>query len=242
MHWSFDQRQNNRFDESSGAHPFVIRRAWGDELAAKPFEHARAVFGESLVLNDIGEYAVSSYPGVGDDRARTVAFWVRLPSEIGTQYGNCFLSWGTPEPAAKWEMAWNRDSLRGEVGALRVDFGRGNVIGKTDLRDSLWHHVAAVFYGGEHADVTTHVKLFVDGSLETITGGKTQRIKTLLDSSLSVPVTIGRFIDVRKDYPKAYFTGQLDELYIVEGPLSLTQIQSLRDRNEINDGKSDLEP
>ena len=202
------------------------------EEADETAEVSDGVFGKSLVFEGDGRYAVSDYPGVAIHRARSVAFWVRLPTESAEFGCNCLLSWGVPEPRQKWEMLWNRSSASGQIGALRVDFGRGYLVGNTDLRDGLWHHIAVVFYGGDHADVTTHLKLYVDGRLETTTGRRPQRIDTSIASDRSIPVTLGRYMDHRLKIPRSYFVGQIDELFIVEGALNPSQIVMLREKNQ----------
>lgn len=95
----------------------------------------------------------------------------------------------------------------------------------------MWHHVAVIFYGGSKADLATHLKLYVDGRLETITGRRPQQIATSTGEDASIPVTIGRYIDMRANFPKVYTRGQVDELYIVEGALTPRQIVELRDHN-----------
>jgi hypothetical protein len=39
--------------------------------------------------------------------------------------------------------------------------------GGTDITDGNWHHLAFRFVGGDHAEMGSHLQLFVDGQLET---------------------------------------------------------------------------
>ncbi len=232
VHWPFDDAEQSTMLDSAGKYKLELRTQESESPLAGT-EHGQGVFGGCLTLARRGQYAVSDYEGVSDSRARTIAFWVRIPATSAPENGNCLLSWGVPEPRRKWEMNWNRASAAGQIGAIRVDFGRGYVAGSTDLRDGLWHHVAVVFHGGKDANLATHLKLYVDGKLETVTGRRPQRINTLTTAADSAPVTIGRYIDRRSSIPKACFEGQFDELYIVEGVLTPQQIASLRDNNRL---------
>ena len=194
---------------------------------------ASGVIGNSLNFDGMGGYGESTYRGIEGDGARTVAFWIRLPDFSHEGNRNCIISWGLPVPSKKWEIIWNRSASLGTVGAVRVDFGKGRVVGSTDLRDSLWHHVAIVFHGGRGVNLTTHVKLYVDGRLESITGKIQQQISTDTSTQGAVSVTLGRFIDSRSKVLTSYFIGELDELFIVDDAMTPSQIVRLKESNRI---------
>ncbi len=228
VHWSFDDIQQEITWDSSRRLPLRLKKLQSN---AEPPCGSTGVFSGGLRFVGHGGFAESSYSGVAGDAARTVAFWLKLPSIDQGRGRNCIVSWGLPEPTKKWEVAWNRMSQWGALGAIRLDFGKGCVIGSTDLRDDLWHHVAVVYHGGSDADVSTHLKLYVDGRLETVTGRRQQKIVTDIAAPNSVPLTLGRFIDVRSKSMDSYFIGDIDELHIFTEALRPSEIVRLMKSN-----------
>lgn len=93
-----------------------------------------------------------------------------------------------------------------------MEVGGGHVAGTTDLRDSQWHHVAAVF-PVTGSDVT-HVSLYVDGVLQ-ITGSS---LSQAVGTDFSAPLVIG------SDANNQYFKGLIDELHIRSRELTPTEI------------------
>ncbi len=230
VHWSFDRIGDDTDSYGTIVAPLRLKRL--NPMDAIPTT-ASGVIGNSLSFDGMGGYAESTYRGIEGDGARTVAFWIRLPDLSHEGNRNCIISWGLPVPSKKWEIIWNRSASLGTVGAVRVDFGKGRVVGSTDLRDSLWHHVAIVFHGGRGANLSTHVKLYVDGRLETVTGKLQQQILTDTSTPGAVPVTLGRFIDSRAKVLTSYFIGELDELFIVDEAMTPSQIVRLKESNRI---------
>lgn len=135
---------------------------------------------------------------------------------------------------AGWKISCNANAGDGSLGALRVDFGDGFVIGTTDLRDGRWHHIASRFAGaeasagsgagdaGSAADVATHVRLFVDGELEATGAFRRQSIVAQGDAQVSDdgPVFLGLGSD-------GLFEGSIDEVMVSRGALSPMVIYQL---------------
>ena len=233
VHWSFDEVEGNQFFGGDNLYPFTLLEQKRNLQSETDLLPASGVFGNCLNLTGDGQFAASDYLGIANAQPRSVAFWVRIAEPFNETAGNCLLSWGIAEPQRKWEMSWNRHTMSGQMGALRVGFGRGHVIGSTDLRDGLWHHVAVVFHGGAKADLATHIKLYVDGNLEKVSGRRSQSVLTSTNDPTSNPVMLGRYIDHRSKFVDRYFRGQIDELYIAEGILTHKQIASIHNHNEL---------
>lgn len=228
VHWSFDSWDGATTRDSSQGHTLDLVK---DGRPATP-ELTEGPFGPAIRLDGEGEYARSDYPGVGGSLARTVACWVCIqpPDERGSAASSGIVSWGANRMSAKWQIALNRAREKGNIGAPRVEFGQGYVIGSTDLRDGRWHHLAVVFFGGPRADVATHVRIYVDAKLETLTGRLQQRIDTDTDSAKAQPLTVGRHMGNRSQQS---YEGELDELHVFEGPLLPGQIVRLMKRNSL---------
>jgi hypothetical protein len=236
VHWSFDSWDAGSSSDSTRG---LLLKLQKNDLPVPP-EITPGPFGNAIHLDGEGTFARSSYPGVGGSQARTVACWVCIPpgSVEATTHPNGIIGWGVNRSSAKWQLAWNHAKGQGSIGAPRVEFGDGCVVGSTDLRDGRWHHLAVVYLGGPRANVATHVRIYVDGKLETLTGRRQQRINTDTKSADAQPLTVGRYLGSSTGRRLSYYEGDLDELHIFEGPLLPGQIVRLMNRNSIRNPKN----
>ncbi|MCB1090325.1 MAG: FecR domain-containing protein, partial [Verrucomicrobiae bacterium] len=122
--------------------------------------------------------------GVQSGESMSMAFWVRLPprleetnsAPLARLMGNRQKSNSAPQVGGAgsdplWLVTWNQDPIKGKSGALKVGSGDAYAIGSTDLQDGRWHHLAFRFVGGSgEGDLATHLHLYVDGKLESISG------------------------------------------------------------------------
>lgn len=160
----------------------------------------------------------------------SMMLWMKVPSKVGAAGDRDILSWGSGDQL--WKMRWNGDSQDGAEGALRADYGKGFAIGTTDLRDGRWHHVALVFIGaegdGSTADVTTHARLYIDGKLEPLSGGRSEIIESseLGANDEYSTLSLGG---------SGSFEGWLDEFYlfgIAASPATILEIYEQGSRND----------
>ena len=139
-------------------------------------------FGNALFFAGKGAHIKTNVQGIDGETPRTVMFWTRLPKNVETVNAYSFVNWGVPGSLKgnKWQIGWNpnSDKWSGRLGAIRTEFGGGYVIGTTDLRDGRWHHVCSVFLGGRNVDVSAHIRHYVDGKLEGVSGFNQMRINT----------------------------------------------------------------
>jgi len=244
VHWSFDPPGSATQASAGEQYHLELKRA--GELDPSPAKRFVAgVFGSALAFNGQNETALSDYRGIAGYAPRTVAAWVRIPRDARLDHPNGIIAWGRFAPGEKWQLATNINREDGTIGALRQEFGFGYIIGSTDLRDGAWHHVAAVFHGGPNTDVTTDVKLYVDGRLEILSGQKAQNIVTAAGSEASLryaaapvyPVMLGKYLPGGTS-PKSGeafpWRGDLDELHIFVDALTPAQIVSLMTKNTLD--------
>ena len=240
VHWSFDPPGAAIVPSSVPPYQLTLRRH-GRTDTDPATRYTAGVFGSALTFDGTRDTAVSDCPGVGDDQPRTVSLWARIPADSRTDQRNGIVSWGRRRTGEKWQLCTNVNTGEGTVGALRQEFEGGFIIGSTDLRDGLWHHLVVVFHGGENADVTTHVKLYVDGRLETLTGRLQQRIHTRTRSKEDksreareiFPVIAGRHLGQETGKPVYHWRGSLDELRIFSAALRPAEIVSLQQTNAL---------
>jgi len=190
--------------------------------------------GQGLLFDENMAVVETSYPGIGGNRARTVSFWVQVAPDAELKSAYAIVTWGLGKKGKRWQIGWNHNPHYGTVGAVRTDFWGGFVTGSTDLRDGQWHHVVSLFIGGQYADVATHIRHYVDGRLEAVSGSMRQRIDTELTHRESVPLIMGRKVDYERHRPGKYrtFQGLLDEVFIIDGALEPRQITDLLYHND----------
>ena len=231
VHWSFESWDANTTTDASSGHSLKLQQKKSATLPAI----IAGPFGSALHFDGQGGYARSDYPGVGGSQPRTIACWLRLqPNNTSAPPApNGIIAWGVKRAAGKWQLAWNQAPGQGSVGAPRVEFGDGFVIGATDLRDGRWHHLAVVYLGGPKANVATHVRIYVDGHLESLTGRRQRHIDTNTTSATARPLMLGRYLGQTHAGEGFSFEGDLDEVYVFEGALLPGQIERLRKSNNL---------
>lgn len=229
VHWSFDAWDGAVTSSAGSGHRLELRN---HGQAATP-GLVEGPFGPALHLGGDAWSGLSDYWGGGESNARTVACWLRVqPDSSGVSTAsNGIIGWGESRAKGRWQLGWNQAAAQGTVGAARVDFGAGHVVGSTDLRDGSWHHLALVFLGGPKANVATHVRIYVDGRLESLSGRRPQRVVGSPRASGTQPLVIGRYPGARKGRLPSSFEGDLDELQVFEGALLPKQIVRLMKRN-----------
>lgn len=194
------------------------------------------VFGNALYFNGKDAYVETAFPGIGGTAPRTVTFWTKVPEGDIEHSGYAMICWGLMQPGAAWQISANPFSPEGPLGRIRIGTMKGMVIGSTDLRDNCWHHIAIVMYGGDQADTSTHILIYVDGKLEKTSRKSIINISTTLDDEDSQPLRFGRnlsFLDDAKKIHDKFFNGWLDEVYIFDTALEHQQIQELMKNNRL---------
>jgi ferric-dicitrate binding protein FerR (iron transport regulator) len=218
LHWPFDERQADGW-------PAVGKHLDFDAAAVRLTGEAEIVdgpVGKALRLKP-SQFLESQWPGILDARPRTIAGWIRVEKGLpDAELPTSIVFWGKEGnelSMMKWRVGLNAEAEKegGVKGALRTEFGLGRVIGSTDLRDGRWHHIAAVFQGGNTSDNTRRVLLYVDGQLEALSSSAHQRISTRSASPLQFGGRGGRF--------------DLDDFRVIEGALSAEDIAALASRD-----------
>jgi len=170
--------------------------------------------GGAAVFDGSDDYIeIIGYNGVTGDHSRTIAAWIKTsasgPMEIAY--------WGQAGSGVRWKFQLI-DGI-GAAGAVQLDVSGGYVIGSTDVRDGLWHHVAAVLEddGTPNAD---EIKLYVDGNLETISASASMPVQT----GGGVNMMIGGILGTTVVYN---FDGQIDDVRLYGIALSQARIAEL---------------
>lgn len=198
------------------------------------------VFGNGLRFDGDGRFIASDFEGISGAQARTVACWVRIPPNVKNPAAS-IVSWGEHRRGKHWQIGINNVGDFGTVGAIRTDFSSGYVTGSTDLRDGRWHHIVSVYIGGNSPDIAAHVRHYVDGKLEPVSGIKQLPvdIDTTTDTERSIDnLKIG--YRKRKAQDSEVMNGAIDELYIFDAAILPSQITNLKDFNSPNNSQTAL--
>jgi hypothetical protein len=239
VHWSFDEA-GGEWLKADGT---VVARNEGfdahldgfspdDDLADMRTQgrHERALeFNGRL-------FARAAFPGLSGSAAHTVAFWVKVPEDAQLSHAYAMVAWNSNLKKLGWRpvhINWNRNPADGPIGALRTDFGGGNAMGMTSLRDGRWHHVTVVFNPGDDDSSAPQVKQYVDGRLEssTIVPGKIRGPVGTPASPLNDALWIGCRLG-RSNPMQERFLGELDELFIADRGLEPNEIVALMRDNQ----------
>ena len=183
-------------------------------------------FGQALFFAGKQAEVKTNVQGIQGESPRTIMFWAKIPNEAKREQAYSFVNWGIPGSLEgnKWQIGWNPNRYEwcGHRGAIRTEFGGGYVIGSTDLRDNRWHHVCSVFLGGGNVEVATHIRHYIDGKLEEVSGFNQMQIDT---DSKGRTMGIGTYLNrIRNNDFKDGFKGWIDELFVFDAALTPSQI------------------
>ncbi|CAA6677649.1 MULTISPECIES: LamG-like jellyroll fold domain-containing protein [unclassified Lentimonas] len=237
LHWSFDAGSQQAECGGTG----IEGKFYPGELKAfndgSGPEYQNGQFGEALYFNGVDAYVKTEFPGIGGKSPRTIAFWTKVPKDFSIRNGYGMLGWGLMQSRSAWQISPNPTEREGPLGRLRVGTMDAPVVGTTDLRDNRWHHVAIVMYGGDEADVSTHVLLYVDGRLEKTSIKSVAQIETEVGHQKSRPLMFGRNMAFKTDsslIPDRFFKGWIDEVFVFDTALEQEKIQRLMQANRLD--------
>lgn len=236
LHWSFDQLENGHFPADgslSGASEFQAK-IQGSNQGSSPLNatdcQTDGPFGKAFAMHANGQFAQTSFPGIGGQVPRTVVAWVRHRIGSGYAEGSSYCSWGNPTPGQMWGISLNR---RNEL-TLSTTTGRSRCASPIHSSNSpeRWVHVASVYTGSTTAEGYPQIRHYINGELQQsaqVYNWPEKKFKPLamstdISSAAARPLTMGT----------ATADGDLDELYLFRGVLTGEQIRQLMEKNRLN--------
>ena len=252
VHWSFDRMQDKQFPETgndSGNNSFPASLV---DFSSDPSNNSwqtQGRFSQALRLNGDRRFLRTDYPGIAGNKARTVAFWLRLdPDQPNSENSPGIVAWGQNRTrGGKWQVLPFSPLLKTEEKVLRTECAWGHSMGSTNINDGEWHHVVSVFMGGYDSDIATHVKHYIDGRLENRGSVISRRVNTVTTDTAkkNFPLIIGhtmqeasaksleQFLARCRDgkYPFTTLHGDIDELYVFDDALTPLEILRLMKEN-----------
>lgn len=213
LRYSFDESSGAMIEDSGSSKAFDIPLVAKGELDNSP-RRAAGFIGSSLVFQPGNQLEVALPGEFRIENQHSVSFWLKIPPKMGSRDAHEILQYG--RDGTGWRVSCEQGNSRGARGALRVEFDDGFVVGSTDLADGNWHHVAYRFIGGENANISSHLHLFVDGRPETISDFQADEIGKGRAGTLRLGGSEARGLD-----------GWVDELNFFNEAIPTPAIQSL---------------
>ncbi len=164
----------------------------------------------AVVLDGAEDFVFAdSFDTLTGGQERTISVWIK------TDRCGPIAGWGDESGDGQAFALVVQDEY-GLAGTLGVLSGTGYKIGRTDLRDNQWHHVAVVLPDDGSADVW-EAKLYVDGSEERYSAFRSHPVNTSAGS-----------LRLGADWQgSCYFTGAMDEFKIFRAALSPLSVAEL---------------
>jgi len=201
--WTFDEGQGSTAVDWSGHNNHGT-------LTGNP-QWIAGYAGGALDFDGSGDRVEMTYRGVTGTRSRTVTAWIK------TATSGEIISWGDNVAGQKWIFRTQHVAAGFISGAIRVEVNGGYAVGYGDLRDSEWHHVAAVLVDDGSPDAL-EITLYVDGSLEPTSTEQDEPINTAANGN----VRIGE-----SPWHNRPFTGQIDDVRIYDKALTQSDIKQV---------------
>jgi ferric-dicitrate binding protein FerR (iron transport regulator) len=243
VHWSFDEVDGKRIHADKMGAPTDEYNLTLKEAGSRAEVTAAHVDGRWLgALNFDGHcYAKAAFPGLSGNSPRTVAFWVKVPTNAQLSDAYAMVAWRAQSEklsSRPVHICWNRNPAEGTIGVLRTDYGGGYALGTTPLQDGRWHHIAVAFVPGENIDTPVQVKQYVDGRLEgegypSLPGEKPDTTPSSVDDPKTVNDMLWLGCRLGLSGPrKDHFRGAMDELFIANRVLEPCEIVQLMQNNQ----------
>jgi len=151
---------------------------------------------------------IEGYKGITGSNDRTVSAWIKTVDQTGS-----IISWGQDQGGKKWIFRTQNDN--GTNGAIRIEVNGGYIVGKTNVADGDWHHVAAVLPDG--VGNVKNVRLYVDGQYD---GSSAKQGKGISTASSAV-------VKIGTGHANRYLNGLIDEVFLYNRELEADEIYDL---------------
>jgi len=204
--WLFDENSGDSTRDSSGnsRDGVFLDANWS----------ADGAFGSAVEIQGGDTHvAIDGFNGVNGSDPRTTVLWFKGDAAIE----HSWVKWGVNVTTNKYYI---RSHLAGGECWLRIETAGGQHYGGTNVCDGQWHHLAVAFPPG--SDMVKQHLLYVDGELETVTGGADVGVAT--DTASQQVVIGGRLAN------HVNAEGLIDEVAIFSVELSEDDIRKIMDQ------------
>lgn len=199
----FNQTSGLTTLEAGGAGSATLRNFSG---STAPWVAGRQDRGISFDGTD-DHLTIDGFTGILGTNPRTIAAWVKTTASGSDR---AIAGWGPNSSGNKWSFLMN------SAGRLRLEATGGFVVGTQAVNDGQWHHVACTF-ANDGSPSSTDVKLYVDGTLETVSASGVVTVNT----TASGEAKIG------SDIQNRHWNGVIDEFRIYNRALSASELTTL---------------
>ena len=225
LHWSFD---SDTGFQVAGTHPDAANisvRKYGSP------QFSPGKKGDALSLNGKKQHLITDWSGFAGDRPRTIGFWLKLPTNGNYKDLPGVIGWGNrTHKKGKWKVTLVNKGPNTPT-YLRLSWGSIWLTGKTPITPDQWNRITISSNGQLDDNDRPQAQFYINGRHVVTHHGKQGKHdpvnpNTITDTHGSVPLTIGS--DLWPEIAnKAFFHGEIDELYIFDGYLTDKEVQSM---------------
>lgn len=231
LHWSFDTDKNNSFLADGDALNLTKSAASPRNAIAKNLI-VSGKYGNAAAINNYSDELVTSHSGIKEDKAWTVACWVKIISPPKTtDRRSCIVGWGNQNLSPSILNRWQISISANKNGDCILDIiGLGFLSGTTPITVGEWHHVAIVWKPSKSSEKPGTLEAYIDGFPDTLTVKQPDNLTSPPNSPISIGATM------HQNYPEYHagsLRGHIDELFIIEGALSQENINHLKQYNKV---------
>lgn len=229
LYWSFD-REGLDATAVGGSHPDqgAIRMQPGPQGEGPGAAAGRV--GRALSFDGKDDILHTDWRGIGGDRPRTVAFWLRMPPPgmVST-----LINWGDVHQGTNRGWAIRSYEKTGKNGSRTIgvllDLGPHSLLGlgPTHLGDGEWHHIVVRYNGEYDALGQPIIEFFIDGDLQRTRPRSAELNKFPVDTITDPSVGYPLYIMSSRTGTSAPLRGEIDELYIFDGEIPKRVIDEL---------------
>jgi hypothetical protein len=166
----------------------------------------------ALDFDGVNDVVLTTINGPAGNSARSVSVWIKNLGSIGGP----LVGWGDNVLGQRFEVATGAGTFGQPTGGIVLAVGGAFVGVDTNVTDNNWHHVCLTFPA---AGVLSAVKIYIDGTLRTITHQLNQG--DAVNTGVG-PVRLGRNLQ-----QSAHYAGAEDDIRIFDQALDATDITYL---------------
>jgi hypothetical protein len=190
--------------------------------------------GKALSFDGLGDFVETTWPGVYGANPLTISCWVRPNAN---QRYNTIVAWGLgkgqSEASHQWKIVLTPPLRQARPRhSFRSSWGRNSQVdAMVDLAPDQWHYLSVVFTGRSDPTVSPELRFYLNGQrLASEYPNLPSPPRRPPNLNEAQPLSLG--FGLREGLAeKQFFTGALDELFIIEGALSDQQISELYEHN-----------
>lgn len=242
LHWSFDQAVDGSFP-AVGFDPKLKQSAARPKEASPGSLQTEGRYGKAVSFTaKAGQELITGHPGFDPKTPLSICYWVKIPPHANQHHQIPLMAWAVPDTPTKQaskHARWEFHAISSPTGTGKLNHRAscaGWSQGSVNIGDGEWHHIATVFTGRTLEDDRPEVLFYIDGVPDPVSFSHPDAVYSYTDYSgiyVSQPIVFGTTSLFVHPPHRMFGTSQLDEVFMIQGALTVDQINHLKDTNEL---------